>query len=35
MSAHDQMRAMLDQLMGTGRNGKGNNLPYGEHYYNY
>lgn len=21
MSAHDQMRAMLDQLMGTGRNG--------------
>jgi hypothetical protein len=22
MTAHDQMRAMLDQLMGTGRNGK-------------
>ncbi|XP_015378266.1 PREDICTED: putative RNA-binding protein Luc7-like 2 [Diuraphis noxia] len=22
MSAHDQMRAMLDQLMGTGRNGE-------------
>lgn len=22
MSAHDQMKAMLDQLMGTGRNGK-------------
>lgn len=22
MSAHDQMRAMLDQLMGTARNGK-------------
>lgn len=21
MTAHDQMRAMLDQLMGTGRNG--------------
>ncbi|KAL3273515.1 hypothetical protein HHI36_014955 [Cryptolaemus montrouzieri] len=24
MSAHDQMRAMLDQLMGTGRNGENN-----------
>lgn len=24
MTAHDQMRAMLDQLMGTGRNGKKN-----------
>lgn len=24
MSAHDQMRAMLDQLMGTARNGKKN-----------
>jgi len=22
MTAHDQIRAMLDQLMGTGRNGK-------------
>jgi RNA-binding protein Luc7-like 2 len=22
MTAHDQMRAMLDQLMGTGRNGE-------------
>lgn len=22
MSAHDQMRAMLDQLMGTSRNGE-------------
>lgn len=22
MTAHDQMKAMLDQLMGTGRNGK-------------
>ncbi|KAJ8915979.1 hypothetical protein NQ315_016656 [Exocentrus adspersus] len=24
MTAHDQMRAMLDQLMGTGRNGENN-----------
>lgn len=24
MSAHDQIRAMLDELMGTGRNGEGN-----------
>ncbi|KAL6260915.1 hypothetical protein P5V15_008444 [Pogonomyrmex californicus] len=24
MTAHDQMRALLDQLMGTGRNGENN-----------